>query len=56
MAESMYTMKIGKYRGCDIEDLPTDYLTWLMEQNWFEEKFPDAIDPINKELKFREKF
>jgi hypothetical protein len=33
-------MPFGKYRGTYIEDVPTDYLSWLLAQDWFRVKFP----------------
>jgi uncharacterized protein (DUF3820 family) len=33
-------MSFGKYNGEYIEDVPTDYLIFLSETGWFEEKYP----------------
>jgi len=58
MAESMTRpMAFGKYKGKDIEDIPSSYLKWLLEQNWFNEVYyKDMIEPIEIELRFRDKF
>jgi uncharacterized protein (DUF3820 family) len=56
MAEmSLWLIPFGKYRG-PIEDVPTHYLNWLMEQEWFCKKFRDGVPKIEEELKFRERF
>jgi uncharacterized protein (DUF3820 family) len=56
MADSLYTFTFGKYKGKDIEDVPTEYLTWLAEQAFFEKEYPVGIKAINTELKYREKW
>jgi uncharacterized protein (DUF3820 family) len=53
--ESLWNIPFGKHRG-PIEDAPTHYLNWLLEQEWFCVKFPEGVKQINKELKFREDF
>ena len=41
-------MPFGKYsKGTDIRELhkcPSDYIIWLQEQEWFEEKFPELSE------------
>lgn len=39
----------GKYKGLDLDDVPADYLLWLGEQDWLEDKFPEVADYIVKE-------
>jgi len=48
-------MKIdfGKYRGLDVDEIPSDYLKWLTFQDWCEEKFPDLVKEAEEELTFR---
>lgn len=41
----------GKHQGDDINDIPTSYLEWIMENS----KNPDAIDLADRALAFREK-
>jgi len=45
----------GKYIGKDIRELPSNYLTWLMEQDWFEEKFEDLYFSAEEEIKTRDR-
>ena len=47
--ESGTKMPFGKYKDTHIEDLPYSYLTWLLEQTWFEKKFPDLMRECNEE-------
>ena len=56
MADSLFTMPFGKYKGEPIEDLETSYLEWLTEQDFFLEKFKDGAEAIGKELAFRTRF
>jgi len=39
-----------------IEDAPDKYLEWLLEQDWFCEKFADKVALIEKELSYRDEF
>lgn len=56
MAESLWIIPFGKHSGKGIEDVPVSYLEWLLEQDWFCEKFKEALEPIKKEMAFRERF
>lgn len=56
MASSLWIIPFGKHKGSPIEDCSTGYLEWLMEQDWFCEKFSEGVKQIGKELKYRERF
>lgn len=56
MADSLFIIPFGKHRGSPIEDVPTSYLEWLTEQDWFVEKFSEGMKQIGKELEFRQRF
>ena len=56
MADSLYVMPFGKYKGQGIEDLPDSYLIWLAEQTFFERGYPDGLKAVETELKFRDKW
>ena len=43
----------GKYKGKDIEDVPSSYLKYLLESDWFDKKYPDLVKEMDKELKYR---
>ena len=43
----------GKYRGEDIEDIPSDYLKFLLGQEWFEERFEDVYNALIEEDNYR---
>ena len=36
-----------------VSELPTEYMQWLIEQEWFEEKFKVLYKEVKKELKDR---
>jgi hypothetical protein len=36
-------MPFGKYRGCQVEDLPREYLEWLADQDWLREPLASAV-------------
>jgi|WetSurMetagenome_2_1015567.scaffolds.fasta_scaffold560020_2 uncharacterized protein (DUF3820 family) len=56
MAESLWIIPFGKHKNSPIEDVPTHYLEWLTEQDWFLTKFPTGADRVGQELAFRDRF
>jgi len=56
MAESVFELKFGKYCGQGIEDVPTGYLRWLLEQDWFCKQHAKAVKIIESEIKYRQTF
>jgi uncharacterized protein (DUF3820 family) len=56
VASSLWIIPFGKHNGKPIEDVPTSYLEWLTEQDWFVEKFSEGSKAIGKELEFRQRF
>jgi uncharacterized protein (DUF3820 family) len=46
----------GKHRGEDIEEVPSHYLVWLTEQDWFNDQFVQLSNLVVKELEWREKW
>lgn len=57
--ESSYRdMKIpfGKHKGELLADIPNSYLEWLLDQEFFEEKFLQHWKMAKKELEYRDKF
>jgi len=51
MANSILTF--GKHRGKDIEDVPSNYLEWLVQQNFMEDDHAEQIPIIESELTYR---
>jgi len=43
----------GKYKGQLICDCPKDYLEFLIDQDWFRNKFKDLADLVKQELEYR---
>ena len=56
MAKSLFKLPFGKHKGEGIEDVPLNYLEWLMEQDWFLEKYPEGEKAVNDEIAYRIKF
>ena len=56
MAESLWLIPFGKYKGKPIEDVTESYLEWLVEQEWFLSNFKDGAAAIGEELVFRNRF
>lgn len=56
MAESLFVLPFGKFKGQAIEDVSSPYLQWLIEQDFFCEKHPDGLRAVNLELGFRKQF
>ena len=48
-----YHMPFGKYRGECIVDVERSYLVWLLEQDWFLEKYEDLAEAIEEVLEIR---
>lgn len=51
---SMDTMPFGKYRGAEIEDVPTEYLEWC-EEKFDETERAELLKAIQTELGYRRK-
>lgn len=49
-------LPFGMFRDTDIEDVPDSYITWLLETDWFDKKFPQLVKPLDEELKYRQKW
>lgn len=46
-------MPFGLHKGVLIADLPDSYLAWLREQDWFWKKFPEHVEQVKIEQKYR---
>lgn len=46
-----YVLTFGKYKGQTLDDVPADYLLWLEEQDWVQEKFPKIVAYVMKNRK-----
>ncbi len=46
----------GQYKGILIADCPISYLKWLLNQDWFCNKFKDLKELTEKEIKYRDDF
>jgi uncharacterized protein (DUF3820 family) len=44
------TMPFGKFQGRTLQELPDQYLSWLVFQPWLEEKFPSLKNATELEL------
>ena len=50
----MSELSFGKFKGRDIESIPSGYLRWVVCESWFEEKYPYLVEEIDEELKYRD--
>jgi uncharacterized protein (DUF3820 family) len=48
--KNSHIISFGNYAGEYIEDVPDDYVSWLLEQDWFEEKYPKLFEIAEKLL------
>jgi uncharacterized protein (DUF3820 family) len=49
-------LSFGKFRGKLICDIPSGYLTWLSEQDFFSRDFPALFDLVEQELLYRDRW
>ena len=56
MADSLWIIPFGKYKGIDMEDVPDSYLIWLKGEQWFKMSFADKLPIVEKELQYRKQF
>ena len=46
----------GKHSGKEVEEVPSDYLWWLMEQEWFEtDRWYELYVEVEDELEVRDR-
>ena len=46
----------GKHKGKEIEEIPSDYLRWLIDQDFIEEeKHAELYESIEEEIAIRER-
>lgn len=48
-------MPFGKYQGQQLMNIPRDYLEWLLEQSWFEEKYKKYKKYVEHQLERRDR-
>jgi len=52
-----YIFKFGKHKGKPIEEVPNNYLAWLMKTDWFEKNYgKNMVSLIENELRYRYNF
>lgn len=44
-------LPFGKYKGQVIGSMPSGYLKWLLEQDWFEDN--EEFEPVQDEMQWR---
>jgi len=46
----------GRYSGKEIGEIPSGYLTWLLEQDWmYEDKKAELLEAIEHEMTVRDR-
>ena len=51
--EDDMVMPFGKHVDEDIREVPSDYFEWLLDEDWFEEKFEKLCQRIKEEMETR---
>jgi len=46
----------GTFKNKSIEEVPSKYLLWLVDQDWFNDKFVQLSNEVVKELEWRDKW
>jgi len=44
---------VGKYRDKEIDVIPNAYLVWVLEQDWFHDKYPNLSNITLLEMEWR---
>ena len=52
----MSLMPFGRYQGDEVEEVPTDYLKWFINQDKIVEENPELADEIDRELQWRSSY
>lgn len=47
-------LTFGKFNGRTVEGIPTDYLRYLLKQDWFLDQHEDLAEAMEVELKYRD--
>ena len=55
MAESLYVMKVGSFKGEPIEEIPRWYLEAILDCDFFRSN-KEGLEAVKKELQFRDRF
>ncbi len=55
MDATEWKFPFGKYRGRTIAEIPSDYLDWIRDADWFRTSHGDAVEAIDKELATRKR-
>ena len=56
MADTLWKCPFKAHKDEDVENIPTDYLEWLLDQPWFAEKYSEGFKAVKQEVAYREKF
>lgn len=49
-------IQFGRYKGKEIEEIQSGYLTWLQEQDWmYEDSKKDLLEVIEYEMEVRDR-
>ena len=49
-------MPFGKYRGKELELVPSGYFSWLLEQDWvYQKRNDELLDAIDYEMAVRDR-
>jgi len=49
-------LTFGKHRGTSVGNTPSSYLKWCLEQDWFENKYGELLEPFEEELNWRTEY
>ena len=52
-AHAEIVMYFGKYKGWKLGAVPNSYLSYLLRQDWFEDSYPDLLEPVEDESNWR---
>jgi uncharacterized protein (DUF3820 family) len=49
-------MPFGAYKDDNLCDIPKRYLQWLLDQDWFDKKYPELCEAVGVILNWKEKY
>ena len=51
----MPPLTFGKFKGVDVASVDSGYLKWLLDQDWFQDQYPELYEAVEVDYQMRER-